>query len=118
MVYWPRDETSGYTCERAKRSAALNNDTAVDLFAFVDGVEIPNVKSYRVRTDKCFDIFERVPKSFGRPNAFPSASDGYWLLLPPLPRGKHTIKFGGRYNRSAAAYGGMVQDIEYHVVIE
>jgi hypothetical protein len=118
MAYWPREENSGYTCERAKTSASLNNDTAVDLFASVDGVEIPNVKTYRARTDKCFDIFERVPKSYGPPKAFPSASDGYWLLLAPLPKGTHTIKFGGKYNRNSPAYGRMVQDIEYYIVVE
>src|SRR5579859_6482918 len=118
MAYWPPEENSGYTCEQAKASASLNNDTAVDLFASVDGVEIPNVKTYRARTEKCFDIFERVPRSYGPYKAFPSASDGYWLLVAPLPKGKHTIKFGGKYNRGSAAYGRMVQDIEYYVVVE
>jgi hypothetical protein len=118
MVYWPREANSGYTCEQAKSSAALNNDTAIDLFASVDGIEISNVKAYRVRSDKCFDVFERVPRSFDPPSAFPSATDGYWLLLPPLAQGKHTIKFGGRYNRSSMAYGRMVQDIEYHLTVE
>ena len=36
MVYWPREEGNGFTCERAKKSATFNNDTAVDLFASVD----------------------------------------------------------------------------------
>lgn len=25
----------------------------------------------------------------------PSASDGYWLGLRPLAKGKHTLRFGG-----------------------
>jgi len=118
MAYWPSDENSGFTCAQAKVSAALNNDTAVDLFASLDGAEIPNVRSHRARTEECFDIFERVPSSFGPYKAFPSASDGYWLLLAPLPKGKHTIKFGGKYNRNSADYGRMVQDIEYYVIVK
>lgn len=118
MAYWPPEAKSGNKCEQAKQSAALNNDTAVDLFASFDGVEIPNVKSYRARTEKCFDIYERVPRSAELPSAFPSASDGYWLLLPPLAKGNHVIKFGGKYNRNSAAYGRMVQDIEYYVLVE
>ncbi len=43
----------------------------------------------------------------------PSATDGFWLLLNPLPPGRHTLKFGGRYNHESTDYGRMVQDIEY-----
>ena len=118
MAYWPAPGTSELTCQQAKQSAALNNDTAIELFASVDGVEIPNVDSHRVRTDKCFDLFERVPASYGRRSAYPSASDGYWLLLPPLGKGKHAVKFGGMYNRASGAYGRMLQDIEYFVVVQ
>jgi hypothetical protein len=118
VFYAPEEKRAGFTCEQAKRNAALNNDRAIDLFVELDGVAVKDVKRFRVRSEKCFDIFERVPRSHQPYNAYPSASDGYWLLFAPLPKGRHTLKFGGRYNRDSADYGRMVQDIEYELTVE
>lgn len=118
MVYWsPRDATK-FTCDRAKQLAALNNDTALDLFAEIDGEQIPNLKKYRVATQDCFNVFARIPPTQHSYNAYPSATDGYWLLLEPLPVGRHVLKFGGKYNRQSEAYGRMVQDIEYELIVK
>jgi hypothetical protein len=117
MAYWPREANDGYTCDRAKASAAMNNDTALDLFVEVDGVSLKDPKRYRARSSKCFDIYERVPESVKPYRAYPSASDGYWILIRPLKKGKHTIKFWGRYNNATTDYGRMVQDIEYEISV-
>lgn len=118
MVYWRAQDAVGFTCERAKMLAALNNDTALDLFAEIDAIPIANLKQYRVASDQCFDVFARAPKSAGLYNAYPSATDGYWLQIRPLSPGRHTLKFGGRYNRTSSDYGRMVQDIEYELLVE
>lgn len=118
MVYWPGSEASGLTCERARALAALNNDAALDLFAEIDGTPVKDLRKHRVASDECFDVFARVPASAGLYRAYPSATDGYWLQVEPLSPGRHTLKFGGRYNRTSAAYGRMVQDIEYILVVE
>lgn len=119
MVYWPTPEGVGkFTCSQAMELAALNNDTAIDLFAEIDGKAMEGLKKYRVASRKCFDTFSRVPTSQKAYTAYPSATDGYWLQLKPLAPGRHTLKFGGRYNRSSADYGRMVQDIEYELVVE
>jgi len=118
MVYWPAQEGTGYTCEQARRSAALNNDNAIELFVELDGKSLPDPKRYRVTTAKCFDIYARARERAPAPDGFPSASDGYWVLLDPLPPGKHELKFGGRYNRESGAYGRMVQDIEYELEVK
>lgn len=119
MAYWqPREVGNRYTCENAKALAAVNNDNALELFVELDGVAVENPKRFRARTKQCFDIFERVPKNLNSYNAYPSASDGYWLLLRPLQKGKHTIKFGGRYPSPDTAYGHMVQDIEYEIFVK
>ena len=64
-----------------------------------------------------------VPK--GRHLLFPvinmvywPATDGYWVILKPLPAGKHVLKFGGRYNRESGAFGRIVQDIEYELEVK
>lgn len=118
MVYWPHAANNGYSCDEAKANAAVNNDSALDLFAEIDGQPIPDLKKYRAKTHKCFDIFERVPRSYQPYKAYPSASDGYWILLQPLSKGQHTLKFGGRYNNTDNAYGRMIQDIEYELIVK
>jgi hypothetical protein len=118
MAFWPRQENTGYTCNEAKRNAAVNNDSALDLFVEIDGIAVENPEDYRARTQECFDIFERVPDRYRPYRAFPAASDGYWYLLRPLKRGTHTIRFGGQYDNSDHAFGEMVQDIQYSVLVE
>jgi len=118
MAYWPREANNGFTCDQAKENAAMNNDTAIDLFVELDDVAVKDPKKYRASTSKCFDIYERVPAAFKPYKAYPSASDGYWILLKPLKRGKHLFRFGGRYNNTTANYGRMVQDIEYEISVE
>jgi hypothetical protein len=118
MSYWPAKDYPCCTCKEAIGKAGLNNETALDLYVELDGVAVDDVKRYRATTKKCFNIYERVPKEFQPYNAFPSASDGFWILLKPLSAGAHTIKFGGRYNRAPGDYGRMVQDIEYQITVE
>ena len=117
MAYWPRSENNGYTCDQAKKNSAVNNDSALDLFVEVNGVPVKDVKRFRARSAQCFDIYQRIPADEKPYNAFPSASDGYWIMLPPLPKGTHTLKFGGRYKTDSAG-GRMVQDIEYELVVQ
>lgn len=113
MAYWPTREGRAITCADTKAAAALNNDTALDLFAELDGTPIPDLARFRIASDKCFDIYARRAAALKPYDAFPSATDGFWLLLKPLNPGRHVLKFGGRYNRQSTQYGRMVQDIEY-----
>ena len=99
MVYWPTRDATKFTCEKAKSLAALNKDTAVDLFAEIKGEAIDDLKQYRLGSIQCFGVFACVPSFLGPYKAFPPATDGYWLLVNPLPQGRHVIKFGGKYNR-------------------
>jgi hypothetical protein len=64
--------------------------------ASIDGVVIPDIKRYRVQTP-IFTIILNwdnvlgydVP--YGESLAFPAAAEGYYILMPPLPAGKHVI---------------------------
>lgn len=120
MAYWPPVQNTNLTCNKAIINAALNNDTALDLFVQLDGVQVNNPKAFRAKTIKCFDINERAPKAFvSYYNAYPSASDGYWIFLKPLEKGKHSFKFGGRYNNNDSDnFGKMYQDIEYDITVQ
>jgi hypothetical protein len=72
----------------------------------------------RVSTKNCFNIFERSPEKNKAYRGSPTATDGYWLLVSPLPIGKHTLKFGGAYARNSTPLGEMIQDIEYEIEIK
>jgi hypothetical protein len=44
----------------------------------------------------------------------PCADAGYYLLLPPLPPGEHTLRFGGE----AESPGGPLSvDVTYHLTV-
>lgn len=118
MAAWPEKGDRTYTCDQAKADAARNNETASGLFAELDGVAIQELRQYRVSSEKCFNVFAQMPSAKRPYNAYPAASDGYWLLLKPLSKGHHVLKFGGRYNQNDSAYGQMVQDIEYELLVQ
>jgi hypothetical protein len=122
MVSYPNEysNSENFSCEDAKAKAADNNATAVDLFAIVDGVAISDLKNFRASSTECFDFFARVPKYLQPYSGYPSATDGFWLLLKPLPKGHHVIQFGARYNNSASCdcYGEMVQNIMYDLEVD
>lgn len=118
MVHWRPEDSNDLTCDDVKAYAAMNNDSAMDLFAELNGKPIQDLKQFRLASKECFNVFARVPASAGAYNAFPSATDGFWVLLDPLPPGRHTLKFGGRYNNKSADFGRMAQDIEYVLTVQ
>ena len=101
------------TCERAKRLAALNNDQLLDINVELNGTIAWNPADTRLSSPECFDALEMVPQEYQAPRIYPSATDGYWVMLKPLEKGRHTLKFQAMYNREGGAYGKMAQDIEY-----
>jgi hypothetical protein len=65
-----------------------------------------------VRSDGCFSMYPYLPEDdrYITPLA---TSDGYWLLIPPLSLGKHTIVVGANYGAQEGGFHGMVQNFEY-----
>lgn len=117
MVFYPRVPENSYTCSEAMADASLNNETAYDLFAELDGAPTPRTNIVRARSTQCFDIFAMLPSHNKPYAAYPSATDGFWVLLDPLPSGRHVLKFGGRYSNAGVPFGKMAQDIEYVLYI-
>jgi hypothetical protein len=81
----------------------------------IDGARVSNVRQYRVASG-CFDLEPDWTPQPGQVRTL-AASDGYWLLLPPLPKGRHTISVGANYGKPGVAYGRMVQNFEYELWI-
>lgn len=83
------------------------------LFAEIDGVAVRNPEAY-LATSSLF-VFTADPAltaNFdpcitGSPQ--PAIATGYWLLLPPLPPGKHELHFGSI---------GWGQDVRYKLMVK
>jgi len=107
FVAMPPSREAG-DCPAATRDAALVTDAASHLVLEVDGVRVPDLKSYRQATAECFDIGAlTVPKV----RVFPAAANGYYVMLRPLAPGTQTLNFGG-------VLPGMMQAITYTLHVE
>jgi hypothetical protein len=76
--------------------AASVTDTTTNLQASVDGTAIPNLTAFRAPSP-LFSFTLVANNTFGFPPEGPgrAAADGFYVMLKPLPRGAHTIVFGG-----------------------
>lgn len=73
--------------------AAENLEKAVVLDVYIDGVPVQDVRSYRAISPTPFSVTYPENSVVGPPAGVysPNVSDGYWLMLAPLPKGIHTI---------------------------
>jgi hypothetical protein len=78
-------------CDTMMRDARQLTDGASRLVLKIDGQPQAGLEAHRVDTRGCFDAGARrsPPEA-----AFPSAGNGYYVMLKPLPPGTHEIEFG------------------------
>jgi hypothetical protein len=95
-------------CMAVTREAASITDDVSALVLDVDGVRVPDLVAYRQASAGCFDMGERAEPKV---RVFPSAANGYYVMLRPLSPGTHLLNFGG-------ALPGMVQAVTYRLVVE
>ena len=70
-------------------------DHIVDPFCRIDGIPLPNLDAYRVRSPQT-SISVPAPWILGKAGGQgTSSADGYFIFLAPLPPGQHTLQFGG-----------------------
>jgi len=118
MLKFPGKKESKLTCEHAKAQAALNNDQLLTIEVELNGMVYSNPTHARLVSKECFDLLGMIPEEYGAPRVFPAATDGFWLMLKPLEKGEHSLKFNAQYNRDKGAYSQMAQDIEYKIVVQ
>jgi len=82
----PTPSQTQATCKTSQDKSGRFADAVLGLFASLDGKPLAAPERYRERTAECFD-----PNGTGRTI---SAQDGYWVMLRPLPPGKHVVRFG------------------------
>ena len=116
-VYYTRTE-GRITCESAKKLAAVQNDDLIDITIELDSLKSSNPADSRLSSNECFDLLGAVPRNSNPPKWYPAASDGYWIMLKPLSKGKHELKFNAAYVKSEDGRRDMVQDIQYHLTIK
>jgi hypothetical protein len=87
----------GSTEAELRANAREVADNFTDLMATVDGRALSDLASYRFQSplfvwttpsDNVFDVDATADPT-------PAVADGYWIMLPPLSPGVHTISFGG-----------------------
>ena len=97
-----------------------NLDMVTDLFCEVDGASIPELFAYRVTSssfdvtfpdNNLFQLFGCDHMTAGTYSGF--VSGGYYIMLSPLPKGLHTIRFGG----SVGDPPFFTLDITYHLLV-
>lgn len=95
-------------CASVTETAARMTNNAAGLVLEIDGARVPDLPSYRQATRECFDLGVRGTP---RTRVYPAAANGYYVMLPPLSPGKHTLNFGG-------ALSSMLQAVTYTLVVE
>jgi hypothetical protein len=116
MIHFQSDEGKT-TCEQAKATAAMNNDNLRSFVVTIDEHKIVNPVFHRYSSTTCFDLLGWPPKNEYSPIVYPSATDGYWVMLQPLALGKHKLSFSAEYHNPDQTDGMMIQDIEYQIEI-
>lgn len=96
------------TCAASWGNATVLNTLKVT----VDGFPLPNLKNMRAQSPAF--TFTAVPTgNLGVEAKGLSVSDGFWVLLKPLSRGKHTIHF-----EATAPSVGNYQSVNYNLTVE
>jgi hypothetical protein len=85
-------------------SPAIDAVDTNSLFVTIDGTNVPNLRTFRASEFFSFTGAIPGPESTACTGATPHCyegfrdtafTDGYWMMLQPLPIGHHTVRFGG-----------------------
>lgn len=110
---FPRDRHTRLSCASVKKAVSVDNEHLHAFKVDIDGHTFVNPAFYRQASARCFDLAARTPDHDRSGPAYPSATDGYWIMLRPLSEGRHRIAFRARYDNPDSPYGAMRQDIVY-----
>jgi hypothetical protein len=101
-------EAGTSACSELMLRAAKITREASALVTDIDGLRIEQLDRYRQATPSCFNPGAHAPKgSFGAT----AASNGYYVMLYPLPKGRHILNFSG-------ALPGTIQSVTYQLTVD
>jgi len=95
-------------CASFIQSAKSITDQPSNLVLELDGRRMEGLEGHRQVTTECFDMGALAEP---RVQMFPSAANGYYVMLRPLGPGKHVLNFGGMLP-------GMSQAVTYTLLVE
>lgn len=109
---------SGTSEEALRECAKVTIDHVTLKQADIDGVNVQNLDNYRVQSP-LFGFKAVQNNVFAIPKGkSQSVSDGYWILLPSLPKGQHTVHFHGTAEFSEPELGFTFDtEVTYHISI-
>ena len=92
-------------------------DHIINVFCIIDGVAVKNLQAYRFSTPQ-FKFKAPTPWIFGDIGGKgTSVGDGYFLMLAPMSKGRHTIHYGGTFHFTLAD-DGFDGDFPHDVTID
>jgi hypothetical protein len=110
-VEWSPEIEAEYRAYMAEQVEAVLADPS-SLSCKIDGRQILGLAAYRCMTPPGMAYMVVLPENnvFGVPadTYGPSVDDGIWLMLAPLPVGRHTIEF----------QGGSPQKVTYYLLVQ
>jgi hypothetical protein len=109
---------TGVAALHAAAAAQMSNPESLE--ASIDGAPLKNLTAYQAQSP----VFSYVLTSdnlynfafgFNNPAGVysPAVSDGYWVMLTPLPEGPHTLHFRGVING-----GSFTTEVTYNLIVE
>ena len=108
----------GVPCNLAAlRGIAAASVDSVTLEASIDHKRLKDLTNQRVQAP-AYTITYPADNVYGLPAGIyaPNVADGYWIMIPPLSAGKHSIHFKGEI--TGGVFAGFVVEVTYHLTIE
>lgn len=107
----PGVDGANVPCARLQADAAEVPDNVVSALVLLDGRPVGEIKQMRVASPGCFD----PSAGDAGPGRWTAASDGLWLMLSPLPPGKHqlAVAAGWRHKNDE-----MLQNFRYDLDVQ
>lgn len=106
--------------ERVRCDVNADIDLVNDLACEIDGVSLQDLFSYRAESPEGGYTLSIPEGSILTDDGllpgdrYPAVADGYWILLPALPKGEHVIHF---YGKVEVGEGEFVQDMTYNLTV-
>jgi hypothetical protein len=108
-------EQSGTTEEELHTCAEEDESSNPILFLSVDGRQIQQIEKYRVHS-RAFNVTFPENAIYGaEPGPSRAVSDGYWIILEPLPPGEHEILFKESLTNPITGIILFAQETKYHL---
>ncbi len=96
---------AAWSCEQKRAQAARFAEHVISGLVLLDGRPVGEFKRMRVASQDCFS----------GPGGVSGASDGYWLMLKPLPPGKHQLAIAATFREGPRE---SMQNFRYELEVE